>query len=495
MNQGMSSGSPAEAWARLRFAVIGRLLAAPPKEGELQQELKALASRTWRHPITIEPTTFGVSTIERWFYVARGQDDPVGRLQRKPRKDSGTMSALTPEQRELLRGQYRTHPRWTYKLHFENLCALCRKNEELDKPPSYSSVKRYMKSTGLLPRKNRRSSVAESATFDEREVRSFEVEHPNGLWHLDFHHGRKKVLTSDGSWETPILLAVLDDYSRLCCHAQWYLAENTETLVHGFCQAIQKRGLPRMLLNDNGGPMISAEFVDGLVRLGIEPRRTLSHAPYQNGKQETWFGRVEGRLIPMLEAVDDLSLKLLNDATAAWFEADYNRKRHSELAMTPLARFLAGDDVGRESPTSEVLRDAFRTDVYRKIRRSDATITIDGHRFELPSHLRNLDRVRVRYARWNYGNVHLIDKSTGDAVIRIYPVDKQANADGRRRIVRHEAEQVEMKSPFISDDGVAPLLREMLEEYAATGMPPAYIPWKEDHRSAHDEDEHEETAS
>ena len=31
----------------------------------------------------------------------------------------------------------------------------------------------------------------------------------------------------------------------------------------------------------------------------------------------------------------------LNEATQAWVEQDYNRKRHSEIDDTPLARFLA----------------------------------------------------------------------------------------------------------------------------------------------------------
>jgi len=175
---------------------------------------------------------------------------------------------------------------------------------------------------------------------------------------------------------------------------------------------------------------------DGLTRLGIEPHTTLREAPYQNGKQENWFGNIEGRLIPMLEAVDDLSLRLLNEATAVWFEKDYNRKVHSEIGATPLERFLEGNDVGRESPSSDVLRNAFRTDVHRTIRRGDGTITIDGNRLEVPSHLRNLQRVRVRYARWDYGNVHLVDQRTGKAMTRIYPLDKQANADGRRRVVK-----------------------------------------------------------
>jgi putative transposase len=70
-----------------------------------------------------------------------------------------------------------------------------------------------------------------------REVRSFEVEYVGGLWHLDFHHGSRQVLTREGQWVKPIALAVLDDRSRLACHVQWYLDETTESLVHGFTQA------------------------------------------------------------------------------------------------------------------------------------------------------------------------------------------------------------------------------------------------------------------
>ena len=53
------------------------------------------------------------------------------------------------------------------------------------------------------------------------------------------------MLTRAGAWATPLLLALIDDHSRLICHLQWYLDETAETLVHGLTQALQKRGLPR----------------------------------------------------------------------------------------------------------------------------------------------------------------------------------------------------------------------------------------------------------
>ena len=426
-----------DAWARFSFSIIGTLLAAPPAKGELRVAIEKLAAQVWTHPITEGPMTVAFSTIERWFYKARDHHDPLSQLRRAVRKDAGRRLAMAGAMRELLRAQHKEHPGWAYQLHAENLAALCRRDKDLGPAPSYSTVLRYMKCSGLYRRAKRKGKRGEAgdvnSEFADREVRSFESSFVNQLWHLDFHQGSKKVLVNR-TWVTPILLCILDDHSRLVCHAQWYLHENTESLVHGYCQAVMKRGLPREQLNDNGGPMTSAEFVGGLERLSIIPRCTMSYSPYQNGKQENWFARVESRLIPMLESEGDLSLRRLNEATMAWVDFGYDRRVHSEIASTPLDRFLHGESVARESPGSEVLRSHFRRDVKRVIRRSDGTLTIDGTRFEVDENLRHLGQVGVRYAHWDFTYVHLVDGRTGDAVSQIYPLDKRKNADGRRRI-------------------------------------------------------------
>jgi len=100
------------------------------------------------------------------------------------------------------------------------------------------------------------------------------------MWHLDFHHGSLNVLNGQGEWVKPLLLAIMDDHSRLVCHMQWYYSEDTQCLVHGFCQALQKRALPRSLLTDNGSAMLSGEFTRGLLELGIDHKKTLPYSPY-----------------------------------------------------------------------------------------------------------------------------------------------------------------------------------------------------------------------
>jgi putative transposase len=259
------------------------------------------------------------------------------------------------------------------------------------------------------------------------------------------------------------------------CHAQWYLQEETEDLVHGLSQALQRRGLPRKLMTDNGSAMKGGEFLEGLVRLDIEHDPTLEYSPYQNGKQERFWQLVEGHLMAMLEGVpdEDITLDLLNRATAAWIEEGYNQKRHSEIRTTPVDRYLNGRRVLRESPSSDEVRNAFRIQVQRSLRRQDGSISIDAHRFEIPSQYRHLEKVHVRYARWDLRRVDMVDPRTGTLLCRLRPQNKAANADGQR--ARLVPLQTDLR-PAPPSTGIAPALRQMMERHAATGLPPAYLP-------------------
>jgi hypothetical protein len=199
-------------WARLRFAIVGPLLAAPPAAGELQAALRELAARTWRHPNTGEAVRFGASTIERWYYAARAaQLDPVSALKTQVRADAGCQRSLGDALIGAIRAQYRAHPGWTVQLHYDNLVAQLGSTV-----PSYPTVLRFFRAHGLdrLRRLRRPTSAtaADAATAAApREVRSYEVEHVGALWHLDFHHGSRRVLTHAGQWIKPLALCVMDD--------------------------------------------------------------------------------------------------------------------------------------------------------------------------------------------------------------------------------------------------------------------------------------------
>jgi transposase InsO family protein len=472
-------------WAHLRFSVIGQLLAAPPRKGELRAELKKLAARTWQHPITGEPVRFALSTIERWLLRARRERrDPVTVLRRKVRADAG-IQQLTAAIREVLRAQYGAHPSWSVQLHYDNLRSLVEHDTKLAPLPSYSSIRRLFKAQGWrkrqrLTHRDTAGAARAEARLAAREVRSYEAPYVGSLWHWDGHGGSRPVLTARGQWVTPVLFGVIDDHSRLACHLQWYLTENAECVAHGLAQAIQKRRLPRAGLSDNGAAMLAAEISEGLARLGIVHNTTLAYSPYMNGKIESLWTSVEARLIAMLEGVADLTLATLNEATQAWCEYEYNVSVHSETGEAPLTRYLAGPEVLRPSPDSEALRQAFTRTEKRTQRHSDGTLVIAARRFEVPNRYRHLRELYVRYAQWDLSQVYLLDERSGQILCRLYPQDKTANARGVRRpldpLASPQPNTAASAAASRTTRAMAPLLVKLMAQQTATGLPPAYLP-------------------
>jgi len=474
-------------WARFRFGVVAPLLAMPPGHGELAGQIAELASRTWPHPTTGEKVRFSAKTIERWLYIARSSPQALEALARKVPKHVGTYPVVSEVVRGIVQQLRLEHPSWSYQLVYDNMSAVAKERGDLGKLPSYQTICRYMKHHGLFKTRKPRRHELEPG-FVAREKRSWEVTHVHALWHCDFHKIRRKVLDPSGQRLLATLFAMLDDRSRLCCHAQWYLDhERTEVFVHGASQALQKRGLPCALLSDNGKAMLAAETQEGLERLSITHDTTLPRTPEQNGKQEVFWVQIEGRLMPMLEGEPELTLELLNRATQAWVEQEYNHSIHGETKQTPYERAMQGPSLVRPCPSSEELRRAFRTERVRTQRRSDGTITVEGVRYEIPSAYRTLTRVHVRVARWDLSSIDLVDPRQGTHLATLLPIDKEQNADRKRRTLPALGSQVPLPQ---KPTGIAPLLRQYMAEYAATGLPPAYVPLDREHLGLDREDDH-----
>ena len=288
--------------------------------------------------------------------------------------------------------------------------------------------------------RQRRRQAARAATSEvvPRETRSYEVAHVNALWHFDFHEGKRQVLTATGERKTPYLFGLLDDCSRVCCHAQWYLErENTEDLVHGLCQGFQKRGLPRALLSDNGAPMKAAETVEGLraarhravpdaaaqppaerqARALLDPDRGAAHA----------HARRRARAHPRICSTARRRRGSSRSTTA---------RSTASSSKTPLERYLEGPDVGRDCPSSEALRRAFRMEVTRTQRRSDGTGHGRGRALRGPLGLPHAGRVCGSASRaGTCRSIDLVDPRTGAHLATLFPLDKVKNADRARRVL------------------------------------------------------------
>lgn len=456
--------SSLEKRSQMRFAVIGELLASPPENGDLGSQFERLSKKVWSD-VDGRKYKFGSSTIERWYYAAKKSKNPFIALTPKKRSDEGQCFTLDADMKTELERSYKAFPRWTIQIHYDNFIVwLSMKNKNLEQQPSYTTVRRYF----------RRNGWDRCKTISTKEVRPYEVKHVGGLWHLDFHHGKKAIILPNGIKNYPICLAIIDDHSRLICHLQWFIHENTKALVHGFIQALLKRGIPRSLLTDNGSAMISDEFTEGLSRLSIKHETTLPYSPHQNGKQESFWGNLEGRFISLLDAEPNLTLEQLNQMSIAWVEMEYNRKVHSETKVSPVDRWQKSPTVMRDSLKIEELRKAFRKEFLRKVRRSDGTFSFEGAKFTVPLQYRTLLSVTIHAARWDLSNIDLVDAKTKKVLSPIYPVDLNENANGVRRPIGE-----------VNNDPVVPptrphLLQKHIEDYAAYGTTASYLPLDEE---------------
>ncbi|MDH5673947.1 MAG: IS481 family transposase, partial [Myxococcales bacterium] len=127
--------------------------------------------------------------------------------------------------------------------------------------------------------------------------------------------------------------------------------------------------------------------------------------------------------------------------------------------------------VGRPSPGMDALRDAFRIERRRKQRRSDGTCTVEGVRFEIPSQYRHIEHVRLRYARFDLSRVSMVDPHSGVELCRLRPLDREANADGRRAPLHPETTEPPKPS------GPAPHPLRLMAAFETPGKPPAYLPY------------------
>jgi len=445
-----------------RYKIISDLLARPPRPGELAEQLRKIASQKHLQPWNQVERTVTIRTLERWYAASRKAEKPPESLQPKLRADRGSVRKLFAEHFESLAHLRRSYPTWSVQLIYDNLCEV----KFVVPPPSYSTVLRYLKSIGYCP------SSSRVKRHKLREIRSFEVEFVGQMWHMDFHKGSRMVVTEDGKFSQPICAAFIDDKSRLICHAQWFLNETTEVLVHSLTQAILKRGLPRTFYTDNGAAMKGEELKAGLDVLGIKHETTLPYSPYQNGKQESFWQPLEARLMKMIPKEKRITLDILNRITQAWVEQDYHDRVHSETKEKPIDRFFNSPSVIRPGISFEDLRRSFRMRTTRNVRKTDGTITLEGVRFEIPQCVRHMDQLTLRYARWDLGEAEILCPTTFKSLFTILPLNQLSNSNGARKevgiILEKDNNETEKESTFLdlSTDSLPPLLARCLQKHA-----------------------------
>ena len=346
-------------------------------------------------------------TIQTWYsrYKKDGTTTVIG----KPRSDKGQTRKTTPEELheaiEQVRGCFRGRHNVTA------IYRVCIEKGLLERERvAPNTFRRIVKAHELLK--------PDADTENKRRL-AFAKAHANELWQADtmfgpyVQHGAGKVQSK--------LIAFIDDASRVCCHGEFFLAENTETLLKAFKSALYKRGLVESLYVDNGSIYSSQEISQVCQRIGC----ILCHTPVRDGaakgKIERFFRTV--RMSFLSRQLDLSSIDALNRAFTAWVEDEYHQNEHSSLGMRPIDRF--GLDLSRIRflPPSDVNEELFFVEQHRTVL-ADNTFSLKNTRFEAPRDVRNR-KVQIRFDRLKFERAIVYYK--GERMGEARPVDFVAN--------------------------------------------------------------------
>jgi transposase InsO family protein len=222
---------------------------------------------------------------------------------------------------------------------------------------------------------------------------AFSKAHANEMWQADTLYGPH--VQHEGAPVQTRLIAFIDDASRVCCHGQFFVAENVDTLIESLRAAFYKRGVPQSLYVDNGSIYSSKEILQICARVGC----LLHHTPVRDGaakgKIERFFRTVRDQFLS--RSLDLTSLDALNRQFTHWAEELYNAQKHSVIEMTPLDRFALDRARVRYLPPNEANDELFFVEEDRHVR-ADNTFSFQAVRSEAPRHLPERT-IQVRFQR------------------------------------------------------------------------------------------------
>jgi len=393
--------------AYLRMRVLGAIDMA--EGNSIQARIRAVSQMTFTDEDG-HPRQFTWRTIQTWY--SRYQQHGVTVMQPRPRSDKGKRRKVVVE--DVLEAIGKVQP----KVH--------------GKTATRALLYRLCIEAGLLTR----SQIAPN-TFS-RLVNQFEMlkpdrdstnkhrlafakAHANEMWQADTLYGPHVPING-----TPVqtrLIAFLDDASRVCCHGQFFPAENVDTLIESFRAAFYKRGVPHALYVDNGSIYASKEILQICARVGC----LLHHTPVRDGaakgKVERFFRTVRDQFLA--RDLDLSSLEALNRQFTQWVEEQYNAQVHSILGMSPLDRYALDRKWVRFLPPNEANDELFFVEEERHVR-ADNTFAFKSLRWEAPRHLPDrtihirfqrsqpASRVVVYYKGERMGEARLLDAIAND---------------------------------------------------------------------------------
>lgn len=350
--------------AIFRFGVISDFVSPTRLAwGERARLIQQKCERSWQIPFS-NRTRLSPPTIRSWIRAYEKSGQQLESLYPHSRSDRGQARALDQETTLALIGLRKQMP--TAPVHTLIRTAQQRRIVDTEQYLAESTIWRLLKREGLM-------LPTEHTPVDRRR---FEAELPNDLWQSDVMHGPSVMVQSKN--RKTYLVAFIDDMSRLCCHAQFYLSENLNSYLDCLRQALLTRGLPRKLYVDNGPAFRSFHLQQITASLGIALIHAKPYQPQGKGKIERFFRTVRSDFLPGVRAqtLDDLNLAL-----DCWLRDVYHLREHRSTSQTPLARYASHCECVRAAPKD--LPDHFRLQARRRVAK-DRTVALAGRLFEAP---------------------------------------------------------------------------------------------------------------
>ena len=228
----------------------------------------------------------------------------------------------------------------------------------------------------------------------------FEASARNELWTGDGLHG---PVLAGAAARRAVLLAFIDDHSRLLVGWRWGTGEDVFRLEAALRAGLMSRGVPAGILVDRGSAFVSSQLLRACAVLGVKLIHASPRAATTKGKVERFFRTVRDQFL--VEIDDGVELAELNRLFSAWLEVVYHRRTHSETGVSPLKRFEAAG-VSR-LPTPALLREAFLWSEERTVTKT-ATVSLHSNQYEVDPALVgrkvelvfdpfDLTRIEVRY--------------------------------------------------------------------------------------------------
>lgn len=380
----------AEAIALRRFELVTDVKNTVDQLGSLSAALACVAHKTQSQPLG----PVAVRTLEDWFYAHQKGGFPA--LKPKPRADRGATRTLSPGQQRQVLDAVRAQPGIPIKVHYR------RWKEQEPLFPSLSSVHRLLWHHELHG-KARRHLLRQALGGP---TKAFECAGVNELWMVDFSPGPYLTIPGEPKALATQLCVFLDDHSRLIPCARYDRAADTRTLHAVFKEALRRRGVPRALYADNGGPFVNDHTRLVCAQLDVRLLHTRPYHAWSKGKVERFFFTLQqdfeaGLKLP---GAAPTSLAELNQRLAHWL-GEYHARRHSTTGETPEARFARQVSAVRSLDPTRDLDRLFYAEVTRRVRK-DGTVRLENDWFEVDLCLCGLE-ARLRFDPWTHARVEV----------------------------------------------------------------------------------------